>query len=105
MKTPIFIYVEDAYLEVYETVDSAEGLLEAIDVEDGLFRGFDAQGRLLNIEPYKSMARITLAEQQPTHQQELIELLKAFVKKKDPNFPIEDDLDYLVNNIPYHYTG
>jgi hypothetical protein len=94
MKTPIFIYAEDAYLIGFSTLDEAEKSLEAIDVEDNLYKGFDAEGRLLNIEPCESIARITEAESEPTHQLELIDLLKKEMRKK-PIIP-GDDLPSLI---------
>jgi hypothetical protein len=95
MKTPILIYVENSYIDIYETLDEAENTLEAIDVEDDLFKGFDAEGRLLKIEPYESIAKITEAESEPTHQAELIALLKKDMTDHR-NSVLEDDLSSLI---------
>ncbi len=100
MKTPIFIYVENSYLDIYDTVQTAEHALEVIDVKNNLYKGFDADGCLLNIKPYEGRAQITQAELYPTHQSELIDLLKVLISKANPEVDIKDDLSYLISILP-----
>jgi len=76
IQPPIIILVEKSYLNFESTVKDAELSLEAVDINDGLYEGYDSEGRLLNITTQGELVKITSAEEIPTHQQKLITLLK-----------------------------
>src|SRR6266851_3358811 len=103
-KFPIFIVdAGGGDLSPYGSVVDAELQLEAIDVRNGCYVGYDAQGRLLRLEaaaekasitwmewflaPRRSTQRlraedritITLAEEEPTHTSELSKALSTFL--------------------------
>jgi len=64
-KPPVFI-LEGHDVGIFDTVAQAEVQLEAIDVRNGIYEGFDARGRRLNISPEGQRAAIRLAEEAPT---------------------------------------
>jgi hypothetical protein len=70
-----YIIAEGHDVGFFETKEEAESYYEAIDVEAGIYVGYDASGRLLRIEPKGQSARITLAEDTPGHVEELRALL------------------------------
>lgn len=57
MAFPLVI-AEGLDLEFFDSVTSAESKLEGIDVEDGLYVGYDAAGRKLRTTP-RSCARFS----------------------------------------------
>ena len=78
---PIFIRCDDLY--IFGSVEEVESGLEPVDVEPSL-RGFDAEGRLLDVlvrgevrrgwlGPNQSAAKVevVLVEEQPGHTEEL----------------------------------
>ncbi len=68
---PIFVF-EGSHVDMFMRVADAAQYLEAIDVNAGIFEGFDARGRSLSIiANYADEIKITLSEQVPTHQDEL----------------------------------
>ncbi len=68
---PIFI-IEGWDVNGYMRLEDATLEVETIDVNDGIFEGFDAGGRSLSIiANYADEIKITLSEQVPTHQDEL----------------------------------
>jgi hypothetical protein len=89
---PLFVW-ESGALYVFASVNDAELDLEAIDVRGGIYRAFDATGRLLRLEVERlrerflwvfSLARervrITLAEDASTHADELAGILEPFLE-------------------------
>lgn len=44
---PFFVFEQSYCLLVFETLEELETYLEAIDVEDGVYQGFDSQGNCL----------------------------------------------------------
>jgi hypothetical protein len=78
---PIFVTADEPLL-VFESLERAVAYLEWQDVDDGLFRGFDSDGRLVEFgsEPIpKSWLRdkrtVAEVEGDPTHADELRETL------------------------------
>ena len=61
MKTPIFI-IEPGSLYVYKSQDDAELDLEPIDVQNCLYSGYDATGRLLKINVINNKTKISIDE-------------------------------------------
>jgi len=74
-----YILAIDNDVDFYSTKERAENAMEAIDVENNEYRGFDSEGRLLRIYPSGNIGRIELAEQQPHHAAELRELLQRYL--------------------------
>lgn len=64
---------------VCSTLEDAEVALEPIDVRAGIYRGFDAAGRYLNITTDGKGVSITLGEETPSHARELTELIRSFM--------------------------
>lgn len=76
---PIFI-AEGWDLKLYESLRDAVLDLEPVDVEDGIYTGYDSQGRLLKIETRDSAVVLSAAEPSPTHQKQLEELLRGSLR-------------------------
>jgi hypothetical protein len=54
--------------------------MEAADVDNDVYRGYDAEGRLLRIGTRGEQVFIVPAETQPLHASELETLLRAFLQ-------------------------
>ncbi len=93
---PIFVFdVNGNDVAAYSSVAEAEDHLEAIDVRNGEYEAFDAEGRLLHLTVEKrngfwslggEVVRITPAETEPNHVGDLYKKLSAFLKAT--NVPI-----------------
>ena len=79
MALPIFI-AEGWDLKLYDSIRDAELDLEPIDVESGIYAGYDAEGRLLKIETRDSAVVLSAAEASPAHQGQLEELLRGALR-------------------------
>jgi hypothetical protein len=76
------IVAEGPYaLTFFARFEDAERHLEANDVEDGIYRGFDREGRLLSLTASGNDVQISLAEQEPTHADELRRLVKGVLSR------------------------
>jgi hypothetical protein len=78
---------------LFSSVDNAAAYLEAIDVERGAFTGYDSEGRLLNLTTEdvptrvlfwnvrlgEAIVHISSAEEAPTHQDYLIQILREYL--------------------------
>jgi hypothetical protein len=73
----------------------AEISMEANDVEDGLYTGYDSEGCLLKIEPSDGIGKISPAEDVPTHQQDLRGILLSHLAIMERP-PQGDDLETLL---------
>lgn len=84
IQTPIIIAEGwDVYL--YNSIADAEGYMEPIDVEDAIYKGYDAEGKLLTISTDGKKVFISAAEDGPKHARELEDFLReclARVKEK-----------------------
>lgn len=80
----------------HSSVEAAERYLEPIDVKEGIYKGFDAKGRSLEINATDKEVSITLAELEPMHRDELIELLKGYIKLLGKGLPEDIDLASLI---------
>lgn len=74
---PPLIIAEGLDLKLYESVHDAALDLEAIDVEDGIYVGYDSEGRELRLTVREEKIEISAAEASPGHQRQLAELLRA----------------------------
>lgn len=106
MKTPLFIDNNGDIL-VFESVQDAENWIEPIDVRNGEYEAFDAEGCLLRLtlekEPgfwkfARETVKISSAENEPSHADELRKRLLRFLKVANDR-PIDDNasLSQLVN--------
>lgn len=76
-----YIISENGDLHFYERKEDAEAYMEPIDVENGEYVGYDAEGRLLKIESARQKTRISLAEEEPSHVAELQMQLMGFASR------------------------
>jgi hypothetical protein len=83
---------ESGDLHAFKSVAEAESALEADDVRSGIYKGFDAAGRLLNLGTSVQQERflwlfsiarervtVSLAEDVPAHRNELADILVRFL--------------------------
>lgn len=110
METPIIIIEEITSVMLFLSVKEAEAYMEAIDVNDGVYRGYDAEGHPLNIGTCTGMkenpwwlggsieteyVKITDMPQEKAQVDELKDLLKNYyriVSQNNPEkFPIKVD--------------
>lgn len=69
---------------VLRTVEAAQRYLEAVDVVDQVYSGFDSEGRSLHLgAPRPNRVSITLAEDRPTHADTLRRILLDFLRRTD----------------------
>jgi len=62
MKPPILVVSDGSTVASYERVEQAEGNLEAIDVLDGVFQVFDADGRALHVTAASDNGPVVIAD-------------------------------------------
>ncbi len=95
---PPIIVAEDRAVALFDPAAEAESYLKPVDVTKGIYRGYDAMGRLLKIETDGSGARIPgTTGSAPEHAGELEELLRGFLKRvSEPARPGCDLLPGLV---------
>lgn len=81
MKPPIFVLADDGVVEVYSKKEFAEGDMEGVDVNNGVYRGvYDRDGYLLKLVvegPYD--VRIVPSDPPVTKAEELKELLRKTI--------------------------
>lgn len=72
----------------YRSLSNAENSIEAIDVKNDVYIGYDAEGRKLNIEfkfnkdqdIWSASITISLEEEKPNHATELSEHMREYLK-------------------------
>jgi hypothetical protein len=79
MIVPPVIVSESGDVDVFGSVGDAERYLEPIDVQAGRFIAFDSEGRLLKLHPTIPRVTIDCAEETPTHEEQLSDLLRRFL--------------------------
>lgn len=90
-----YIIAEGADVNFFSTKKAAESYYEAIDVKEGIFRGYDSDGRLLQIRPCGQASKISLAEHEPLHREELrVLLIEVLTRRGRP--PADAALDALL---------
>lgn len=96
---------EHGSCDIYARYDEAVRAIEAIDVRNNEYRGYDAEGRKLALSADDAdKITISLAEEEPTHQQELREvLIKHLRGLKDSPDQVEDrSIEELLQLAPQH---
>lgn len=78
IKMPLIV-AEGLDLTFYDRIEDAENHLEAIDVDNGIYTGYDADGRLLKIESNVNKISISALEDNLMHTESLVELLRKFL--------------------------
>jgi hypothetical protein len=76
MQPPVIV-AEGLDLKLYDSVRDAALDLEAIDVQDGIYVGYDSEGRELLLAVRDDRIEISAAEASPGHRRQLTELLRA----------------------------
>lgn len=67
--------------EIYPSYEEAIRAIEAIDVRNNEYRGYDAEGRKLNLSADNAdRITISLAEEEPSYQQELRQVLMKYLR-------------------------
>jgi len=46
---PVIVVTDDSQVEYYDSIQTAATLMEPADVEDGLYKAYDSEGKLLHI--------------------------------------------------------
>lgn len=85
---PIFV-IDGQDVIVFESVKEAKLSLEPIDVTNSVYVAYDAQGRLLRLETDDRRVNMFLAQDEPTHADELEAALREFLQAM--NEPIAND--------------
>ena len=93
-----FVIAEGNDLTFHATKRDAETYMEAIDVIDGIYKGYDDAGRLLTIRPKGPASEIALAETEPTHADELRTKLVRYLKVLGRESRT-DDLESLLKDV------
>jgi hypothetical protein len=75
---PVFI-TDGGDVNVFMDIHDSETEMEAVDVQDQVYNGYDSLGRLLQLSTVGDSVRVSLAEDQPTHAGELADKLRAFL--------------------------
>ena len=90
-----YIVAEGLDVNFFSNKEYAEKYYEAVDVAEGIFRGYDSDGRLLNITPRGQASEITIAENEPMHIEDLAKLLNEFLVAVGRT-PEKDDIGSLL---------
>src|SRR5436190_22387920 len=81
---PIFVD-NHGDVSAFRSVSYTESYLEPIDIENREYIAYDAIGRLLTLSADRRRVYISLAEQEPTHSEQLAKALRHFLRAvKDP---------------------
>ena len=104
IRFPIFVS-EPNDLSAYESVSDLKLDLEPVDVEQGNYFAYDSEGRLLNlratgvrrglfgsVDQHKASITVELAEETPSHADELRHRLVSFLSAVEKNGPFLDSL-------------
>jgi hypothetical protein len=84
MKTPLTLD-ENGDVSIYFSTKDLKENVEVIDIKNGEYVGYDAEGRLLILSsPKAHEIEISIAETEPLHSEELAECLRSFVSSRQP---------------------
>jgi len=99
MIAPIIVDAKSEIL-LFDTIETAEGYLEPIDVQNYEYdAAYDSEGRLLSITVSGKHTQIALTEEKPEHAIELERKLRDFLQRTDdiPSDSIACDLKCLID--------
>lgn len=80
-------------ISVYASIEDAQLQLEPVDVLNDEYIGYDAEGKLLRIEVENNRVVISLAEENPSHAQELEDAIRTHLKEIDEPIMIDQTCD------------
>jgi hypothetical protein len=82
MKTPIIVD-ERGEVSIFETAETAEHAIEAVDVDNYKYIVYDARGQLLAFKAIGPNRQLVLeeAEPTPTHVENLVQTLISFLRR------------------------
>ena len=104
MKVSLPIIVEEpGTLLLYASLEQAENHLEAFDVENGLYKGWDADGRILDFQVKNNEVIISIYKNLPPNPERLEGVLRshlADVEIKAETIPA-GDLSSLISEAEY----
>ena len=100
------IIAEGLSIYLFSSLGEAEGWLEAIDVADGAYVGFDSEGRALKLEASgvrkswfamsEGTTHISLDETSPTHTRKLKQFLLSHLEAAGEDIDATTDMETLV---------
>lgn len=90
--TPPVLIFEGLDLAFCGSVAGAQLWLEAIDVRDGVYTGYDSEGRLLRLDTKGEEVLICAAESEPHHVDDLKQSMSAFLRAVGDSAGSEADL-------------
>ena len=99
--SPVFID-DHGDVSVFRSVSDATTWIEAIDVQNEEYRGYDSLGRSLNLSTDGFSVRISLAERAPSHAESLLTVLRSFLHAISD--PVADDSSYQLPQLVSHFT-
>lgn len=77
-----YIIVDGNDVEFFSTKEKAEAYMEAIDVSNGVYTGYDWTGQVLKILPHKNNAQILLEENTKNYAGYLINLISDVLERR-----------------------
>lgn len=89
-------------VSVFRSVPDAETYIEAIDVQNREYDGFDSLGRLLELSTDGRFVHIALAERTPTHADQLTIVLRSFLHAVGDT--VAEDSSYMLPQLVSHFT-
>lgn len=93
MKTPIFLNASGDVL-VFESKENAEQYIEPVDVMNKEYKGYDSEGRLLELSVTEDgQVVLSATELFPTHQPELYDALVNFLSLVDKSVDVSPGVE------------
>lgn len=79
--TPPIVIIEGRDIRVYQSIAEASLELEAIDVIDGVYQAFDANGRRLRLVTNGILVSIEVPQDSPLEPVELVTQLRRYIQE------------------------
>jgi hypothetical protein len=81
LPTPPIFVIEGRDVTIFESLEDAQLQVEPIDVLEGVYVAYDAEGRILRMVVEGDQVKVRLGEDEPTHAEELSRILKDYLKE------------------------
>jgi hypothetical protein len=78
--TPPIVLVDGLDVQFFSSIEAAEGWMEAIDVENGVYHAYDSRGRALVVETKGERVYMAAASEEPPQAHELERLLRDYLR-------------------------
>ena len=89
MEMPL-IFDENGDVSLYWSLKDAQRNIEAIDVKNDEYVGYDAIGRLLSLKAINlQSSEISLAEDRPLHAQDVVVALRRYIAERQTRKDLE----------------